>query len=67
LGYVLGDFFPNSPGANTPNSEFTTTTTVLWKARAFFKRRKTLFLKTRYAISCVVNFYNAGVVKKRQE
>jgi hypothetical protein len=43
------------PRSHSYTFEFTTTTTM---------REIIFILKTRYAISCVVNFYNAGVVTR---
>jgi hypothetical protein len=48
------------PGANPTTFKFTATTPAL---EHFQSRKQSFFiLKTRYAISCVVFFYNAGVV-----
>jgi hypothetical protein len=52
----------HKPGANPTTLEFTVTTSVLLWARAYLHWKNIIFLKTRHAISCAVNFYNAGVV-----
>jgi hypothetical protein len=50
-------------GANPATFEFTASTQALEQARAFLHQQKIfLILKTRHAISCSVNFCNAGVV-----
>jgi hypothetical protein len=43
-------------GSNPTTVEFTDATP------AFYQLRKKIILKTRYAIICVINFYNVGVV-----